>query len=265
MGFLDYVGLGGIGFADNAFGSITGTGGPDVQQYMGNADLAQFGANPYSSALAKSISAMPKYNGISEIKSTFTPDAYKAKDMSQAAMPQYDAIRARLNTQYNQTQQQSQEAIDRQFAAMGGGPGGAQIKQTENLASSIAKQKGDDLNSISAQEAQARQDLQNQENQKEFQSGETQKGYGFAADQSAKQQELQAMMFDKQMQQGQDQFEKQFNFGANSTIAGLNTAWDQAQAESRNNEFNKQIALHTAKHSGGMLGGGGFMGSGVFT
>lgn len=265
------------------FGTIAkGVGigsGPDTSQFMGPkySNLSTFGANPYSSSLSGSLSSMPQFQPISAPGSTYTSsgpykqDAYQAKDMSKTALPQYDAMRERLNSQYSQQQGQSQDALDRQFAAMGGGPGnGAQAKQTENLSAGIAKQKGDDLLGINAEEAQARTALQQQEEQKAFQSGETEKGYGFQAGQSdigrqfqagqtASQMGMQAGMFNQQMQQSQNQF----NFNAGTTLAGLNTAWDQAQAEANNNEFNKALAQYQSQHSGGLLGGGGFLGTGI--
>lgn len=266
--------LGG-GWYGQLFGGIGGSGAPDLGA-TGGSDLSQFGDNPNSSPLVSALQNMPGFTPVTAQGSTyqagpdFKYDAYKAKDMSQTALPQYDAMRARLNSQYSQTQSQAQDALDRQFATMGGGPGGAAVKQTENLASGIAKQKGDDLQTIGAQEAQSRQDLQNQENQKEFQSGEAGKGYSFQAgqadinrkqqaDEAAAGRGLSANEFNQQMQQNQNQF----GFQAGSTIAGLNTSWDQAQAESRNNEFNKALADWQAKHTGGLLGSGGFLGFGI--
>lgn len=275
------------------YGMAGGGKGDDVGSgFAGNDDLASYGANPYSSPLATSLQNMPGFTPVSaqsvsapgstyQAGPAFQYDAYQAKDMSNADLPQYDAMRTRLNSQYSQSQGQAQDAIDRQFAAMGGGPGGAQIKQTENLAANTEKQKGQDLEGIDAQEAQSRQDLQTQENQKAFQSSETGKGYGFQAneaDLSRKQtadeaaagrsmqgeefnagQNMSANEFNQQMQQNQNQF----GFQAGSTLAGLNTSWDQAQQEAYNNEFNKQISQYQAQHSGGLLGGGGFLGLGI--
>ena len=281
MGWIDFTGLGGFGAGQSVLNSVTGAGGPETKQYQGNADLTQFGVSPYSSALQASITNMQGPQSISPANmwgiyaagNPYKEDTYKAKDMSSASLPQYDAMRKRLESQYSQQQSQGQDAIDRQFAAMGGGPGnGAQLKQTENLAGEIAKQKGNDLEAINAQEAADRQRLQEQESQKEFQSAETQKGYGFQAAQAdtarrqaaaseAAQLGLSAQEFNAQQQQAFNQFQ----FGANSTIAGLNTAWDQAQAESRNNEFNKVLSEWQARHSGGLGGGGGYLGLGLFS
>lgn len=286
-----------MGFFD-VIGSLMGVGQtPQTQDYEGKqfADLKNFGANPYSSSLQDMIGNMKwaspvSATNVNALESTYKPtdaykeNSYKAKDVNQIALPQFDAMKNRLNSQYAQVQSQSQDALDRQFAAAGGGPGnGAQAKQTENLEANIARQKGEDLAGINAQEADARMNLQQQEAQKEFQSQEAQKGYGFQAGQAdigrqfaageaaagrgqAAQefnaaQGLQAQQFNV----GQQNLQNQFNFGAQASIANLNTAWDQAQAEANNNEYNKAMSDYNAVHSGGLLGGGGFLGIGFGT
>lgn len=180
-------------------------------------DLNFYGNSPYASQLQSFISGIPGSN-------------YKAKDMSKTALPAYDAMRSRLNSQYNTTQQQGQDAIDRQFAAMGGGPSGAQVKQTENLVGSIAKQRGEDMDSINAHEAEARTGLQQQESQKEFQSGEAGRGY---------------------------------QFQGIGTLGNLDLQYKNAQKEAMNDQFNKIMAQYQSRHSGGLLGGGGFLGTGI--
>lgn len=224
-------------------------------------DLGRFGESPYSSPLSDMLKSYQAPKAISAPGMMATPESYKAKNVDSVGLPQYDAMRTRINTQYSQTQAQAQDALDRQFAASGGGPGnGAQAKQTENLAGEIAKQKGSDLQDVSAQEAQARFGLQQQEVQREYQSGEASKGYGFQAAQTKNAQDFAAQQFNV----GQENQANQFKFNAYGTIAGLNTAWDQAQQEAVNNEYNKALSEYQAKNSGGLLGGGGFLGTGLF-
>lgn len=238
---------------------------------------ASYSGSPYSSALLQSIQGMPKFSPVTAPGSIYTPsqpyqmNAYQAKDMSNTALPQYDAMRARLNSQYSQQQSQAQDSLDRQFAAMGGGPGnGAQAKQTENLATGIAQQKGNDLMGINAQEGQTRTALQQQEEQKAFESGEQQKGYAFQAGQAdlgrqfqanelQAQQGMQAQEFNQQMGMQQNQF----NFDANAKIAGLNQAYQQSQSDAAIQAFNAQMEQYKQRHSGGLLGAGGFLGSGI--
>ncbi len=130
--------------------------------------------------------------------------------------PAYDAMRSRLNTAYVQQQQQGQDAIDRQFAAAGGGPGnGVQQKQTENLTAGTEKAKGFDLDAINAQQGMAN---------------------------------IEASKND---------------VGVMGQIAGLHTGWDQAAEQANNDAYNMVMNNYKAKHSGGLLGGGGFLGLGI--
>lgn len=235
---------------------------PQTSQFMGPqfSKLENFGPNPYASPLQGFMSSMPKFSAISPTPLGYTGGSYTAKDMSKTDLPQYDAMRSRLNSQYSQQQSEAQDALDRQFAAAGGGPGnGTQAKQTENLAAGIAKQKGQDLEGINAEEAATRTQLQQAEQQKEFQSGEAARGYGFQANQFNAGQNLQAQEFNQQMPL---QYE-QLGLTTANDLAGLNTSWDQAEAEANNNEFNKALSEFQATHSGGLLGGGGFLGLGI--
>ena len=188
-------------------------------------NLGAYGANPYASPLQGMISNFK------------APSSVTPTDLTKMDLPLFDMMRQNLSTQFNQQQQQGQDAINRQFAAMGGGPSGAQVKQTENLAAGVAQAKEQGLRDINAQEAQTRTQLTEQQAQEN----------------------LQAQEFNTQMGlQGQ---ELQFQEG--SSLAGLNTAWDQAQEQSTNDAFNKAMGQYQAQHSGGLFGGGGFLGLGL--
>lgn len=243
---------------NKAMGS--GAGGPGGIQQPGQVDLNNFGSDPASAALQKRLSGMTAPGAISAGSNPYSgADSYKAKDMASAALPEYDALRSRLNQSYSQNQGIAQDALDRQFAAAGGGPGnGAQAKQTENLATATEKQKGEDLAGINAQEAATKRELQSQESQKEFQSQEAQKGMQFQAGQSQAGRELSAQEYNSQA----SQLFNQFQFEGSAKIAGLDDAWKQAQAEANNNEFNKAMEEFKSQHSGGLLGSGGFLGTG---
>lgn len=225
-------------------GKLFGVGGGGIGG-AGVSDLSQVASNPLIDSLKTQVSGMqaPKQLGAGDIGT-----AYAAHDYTNEALPEFESMRNRLNSQYSQAQGQAQDAIDRQFAAAGGGPGnGAQAKQTENLAAQTEKQKGEDIQGINAQEAQAKRALNETEKQRAYESGEAVKGRQFQAGEFNAQSVMQ---------------NEQFKFSANSTIAGLDQGWREAQAEASNNEFNRQLAEFQAKHSGGLLGGGGFLGTG---
>ncbi len=240
--------------------NLLGGGPPKTGAYMGGSDLSQFGSSPYSSSLQSMISGFKVPDGITPGQVTADTSTYQAKDMSKSALPQYDAMRARLSSQYSQNQRQGQDAIDRQFAAAGGGPGnGAQAKQTENLVNATAAAKSADTQNLDAQEQQTRTQLQQAENDKAFQSSEATKGRVAQIGEFNVGANNQAQQFNAGLGlQGQ-----QMKFDQGAKLASLNQGWDEAQAESRNNEYNKVLSDWQAKHSGGLLGGGGFLGLGL--
>jgi hypothetical protein len=157
---------------------------------------------------------------------------YQAKDRSGEALPQYDAMRTRLNAQYGQAHNKAQDSLDRQFAAAGGGPGnGAQAKQTENLANSIQEQKSRDLEGINLAEAQARYQMQEQEGERAFHSGESDLARRFQAGQNAAQMGMQSDIFNAQSGNQIGMFNaesinkgNQFRFEADSKLAALELA-----------------------------------------
>jgi hypothetical protein len=113
------------GAATLGLASFLAPKGPDVAKYMSPNGLAGTSANPSALRLQKQITGMPKFQSVNPATITaptvdYTGGTYKAKDLS-GALPEYDAIRARLNTRYSQTQQQAQDSLDREFAAMGEG------------------------------------------------------------------------------------------------------------------------------------------------
>jgi hypothetical protein len=189
------------------------------------ADLNNFSTSPYASKLSGFINDFGYKGG-----------AYQAKDRMGEQMPEYDAMRARLESQYKREGQTAQENQSRQFAALGGGPSGAAIKQTQILDDQLARAKSEGMLGVDAQEAQARRGLQETENARAYESGEKARGYGFEADQA--------------------------KLGGMNALGQLDLGFKTAQKEATNDEFNKIMARYQAKNSGGLFGGGGFLGLG---
>lgn len=218
-------------------------------------NLSDFTQSPLLASFQQGAQgAIDKYAG-QDFSIPVDSSSYQAKDMTNAVLPEYDAMRSRLDKQYSQTQSQAQDALDRQFAAMGGGPGnGAQLKQTENLASSIAQQKGNDLDQINAQEAATRRGLQTQEENKAFESSE-----------AAKNRVAQGNQFNTQAKMTQSGNVMNATTSLQSTLAQLQTQWDQLQAqiasenaknqmEANAQAFNQAMAAADYHTSGGFLG-----------
>ena len=183
---------------------------------------------------------------------------YTAKDFS-APLPEYDLQRQKLDAQFNNQRSTAMDALDRRFAAMGGGPSGAQVKSQLMLENQLSQNRNQAANDIGFAEAQARRGLQSQEGQKEFQSGEAYTQRGFGASDTARQQALSLAQYNNQsaIQQGQ------FKFDAQSKMRQLDLARYNADIAARESAFNKELSQHQAGQTGGLFGGGGFAGLGI--
>lgn len=234
--------------------------------------------SPFTSSLANSISSLNGFNPNVDYNSmkytpgeAFKDSSYQAKDYTNTAMPGFDALRNRVKGMYSQQADQAQERLQRQFAAAGGGPGnGALAKQTVNLASEMAAKQGQDMQNVDFQEAQQREQRNQQEQERAFQSGEAQRGRAFQGNQFEQQQRF--TDFQRQAQQHFENIQGNANRGlqlaglqvdANSKLAQLDQAWAEQQIDAQINTYNAQLAAYTAKHSGGLFGGGGFLGLGI--
>jgi hypothetical protein len=165
-----------------------------------------------------------------------------------APLPEYDQIRNQTQMALNAQKQGSSNAIDRRFAAMGNMNSGAYVKAQQMNDQQSDETAANAMSGIGFQEAQARRALQQQESNKEFQSGESTKQ--FNANQST------------QYKQLNNQF-NQWKFDANSKIGQLDLAYKNAQQQAADDQFNAEMAQYQARHSGGLLGSGGFLGTGI--
>lgn len=173
--------------------------------------------------------------------------AYVAKDFSQP-LPEYDQVRNQTSMQLNAQNQSNQDAMSRRFAAMGGQNSGAYVKAAQIGDQQANETRANAMNQIGMQESQARRALQQGEATKEFQSGESTKQ--FNANQAT------------QYKQLSNQFNQSL-FENNSKIAQLDMAQKQAVADSQATNFNADMANWQAQRSGGLLGAGGFLGTGL--
>src|SRR3990167_5521658 len=65
---------------------------------------------------------------------------YAAKDFS-GPLPEYDLQRQKLDTQFNNQRSTAMDALERRFAAMGGGPSGAQVKSQLMLENQLSQNR----------------------------------------------------------------------------------------------------------------------------
>lgn len=162
--------------------------------------------------------------------------AYKA----QPNQPQYSAVREAITNRAAASGRTANDAVTRRFAAMGGLGSGSAIKATQMVNDQAEAGKRAELAAVDQQIAQTESD-------KEFQSAEAAKGRGmqrevFNADQAFK--------------------DAVFRFDSNSKLAQLQLAFEQADRDSQDTEFSKELAMYQQKNSGGLFGSGGFLGLG---
>ena len=215
----------------------------------------------------------------------------------------YEFQRKRAEQAVNKQNQEENDALSRRFAAMGGLNSGAYIKQQQIQGDTAMQRRQDALEGIGAQEAQARLAQEEAQKQREFskserlgsqefaggeaqkqrqfatgerlgqqgfQSGEREAAQKFASNEAesafGRQKNLQAFQqdFQKQLLGQQQSFQDKWaqkDFEVNlEKLRQSNRALD---LESDAQEFNKRMGQWTQSHSGGLLGAGGFLGTGL--
>lgn len=180
-----------------------------------------------------------------QLKDTPAPEritGYQAKTIS-GPLPEYDVARQKINESANSEGQAGSEALARRFASIGGGANsGAFIKQSELQNQSNETNRSNNLRDIAAQEAQTTRGLQQAEDTKAYQSGENAKNFN-------------------SQQAFQD---KVFRFDSSSKLGQLDLAYKSAEENAATDAYNAELNSYTAKHTGGILGSGGLLGTGLF-
>lgn len=208
-------------------GNGSGSGGVDWQGLIGSqSDMAK--AN--NTTNRNNISALQtRLNGMTA-PATVAPAQLSLGN-------QFDVAREAQSESNAQNTGTANDALARKFAAMGGGPSGAEVKAQTNLSTQEAAQNDQAMAKINEGEAQAKTEIQNQQAQMNQQAQE----------------------FNTQM----GQTYQQFGFSANSQIAQLDSMANQQQEDSATTAFNENLQQYQAQHSGGLLGAGGFLGTGI--
>jgi hypothetical protein len=175
-------------------------------------------------------------------------DPSKAYQQSDASKAMYSTAQNNLKSTLSQARSQSQDALQRRLAALGNLNSGAGIKQVENLDSDLARQEADANLNLSTQQAQS-------EEAKGFQASQAAQGRNFAREQYNA-----GIPF----QFGQFQFDaqsKMAQLGLQGAQFGMSQ--DAFDWQKQIDEYNKKLGAYQAGHSGGLLGGGGFLGTGI--
>lgn len=174
----------------------------------------------------------------------FTP----RNTITDAPLKQFESVRQGVMARGNTAKQGNLEAMQRRFAAMGGLNSGAAIKSQQVAAEEADRATADQLAGVDTQETNERQRrLENEQNQNNARE-EAMLGRNFQREMTN-----QSMAF-------QDRISK---FDAGSKLAQLDLGFEQFGLSKDESEFNKAVARDKAKHSGGLFGGGGFLGLGL--
>lgn len=164
----------------------------------------------------------------------------------------YDTLRSRAVQQNSVQRNQGLEALQRRYAAMGNLNSGSNIEQINNL----NRQSGEDLQNELGQINLGEQEGANQRNfQREMQQG----GQAFQAKQADIQRQFQGEQAG--LQRGLQ--EKLANMENATKARQLDLEFQNSDLERQAMLFNQDMAGWQREHSGGLLGGGGFLGTGL--
>lgn len=186
-------------------------------------------------------------------------NGYKAQESSAGLEKHNTALTAQANAEklratqaINAQAQGANDAISRRFAAMGASGSGAAVKQTSQVFSDASDKSTDVGNqiqeSLSVQIGDAQRAHMENEANREFQSGEALKGRNAGREQYNAESEFK---------------DKVFRFDASSKLSALEMQETQMDRDAQDQAFNKEMANYQKQHSGGLLGGGGILGTGM--
>ncbi len=136
------------------------------------------------------------------------------------------------------------DAITRRYAAMGGLNSGSYAQATADNARKTQQDQEGAVGDINAQEVQNSLPFKQQEIQNQFQGGQADKQLGFQQSQLAQQ-------------------ESQFGRTLPLQSRQLDLEASQQHLDHEANMINQELGQYQNAHSGGLFGGGGFLGLGI--
>lgn len=241
MGLLGDIGAG----VGGVFGGIPGVvaGKMIGNKVGGSGNSLGFRGIPSIADLEKNKTVVDLEKQLKDIPAVAPIAGYTAKEIT-GPLPEYDLARTKLKEEANVAGQAGSDSLARRYAAMGGGlNSGSFIKQAEIQNQDVENRKAEGMRDIAAQEATTRRGMSEKESDKEFQSGENAKNFNA-------------------QQAFQD---KVFRFDSASKLGQLDLAYKSAELNAATEAYNAELNAYTAKHSGGLLGAGGFLGLGLDT
>lgn len=169
-----------------------------------------------------------------------------------ATNQEYDAARTRALQGVNNQNASSQDAIKRRYAATGNLNTGAYQKAAQIQDDSSNQAKDNVTGQLNLEQAKTNRDLS-------FKEGEAEKGRAFSSGEAQKQRDFQGTQFNTEMD-----FKKGVQaFDQSAKLRQLDQMDKEFSLKQDESEFNKRAEKYKAGQSGGLFGGGGFLGTGI--
>lgn len=180
--------------------------------------------------------------------------AYDPQNPFSGASP-YDAVRQRTAQNYDTSNQQGMEALQRRFAAMGNQNSGAAIKAQQLQDQQNQESKNGALGSINLEEAKTGIGIGEAQKQRDFEKSQQERGIA--------QQNLALAAQQGQFDKEQIYKNKVADMSNNTELKKIDLESSGQELERQAQAYNTDLSNWQKSHSGGLLGGGGFLGTGI--
>lgn len=180
---------------------------------------------------------------------------YDPNNPTGSAGSPYDVLRSRARQQSDANRGQSLEALQRRYAAMGNLNSGSAIKQEQELNRQSGEDLENQLGNINLQEQEGA-------NQRNFQRSMMNEQLSKQQEFQGKQNELARQFQGTQNEAERSLREKLANLENTARMRQLDLEFQNSDLERQAMYFNQDMQNWQKVHSGGLLGGGGFLGTG---
>jgi hypothetical protein len=211
----------------NVAGRARTLNGLDRPGAPGGKDWSNAPEDPKTAAMRARLASMKR------------PQALKMeeKPTTAAPLPQFQLAREQANTRFNQVGQQQNDALQRRFASMGNLNSGSAIKAEQQLQNDLNRERESTMAQINAAEMA-----------KHDEADQARVGRNFQREMKNQDLDFQKMVFD---------------FDSDSKLSQMDLQYKGFLADREDAEFNRWSGSEQLRKSGGLLGGGGFLGTGL--
>lgn len=178
--------------------------------------------------------------------------AYDPNNPTGSSGSPYDTLRSRARQQSDVAKNQGLEALQRRYAAMGNLNSGSYIAQQNQLNQKADEDLQNRLGDIGLSEQEGA-------NQRNFQREMTQGAQAFQSKQAELARDFQAGQADKEMALKRELSKNELQ----QTMRKLDLEFQNSELERQAMQANMDMNNWQKQHSGGLLGAGGFLGTGI--